>query len=44
VLGSCGDWLGLTWDIGHDAGANFGDTPVFEEYRDRIAHDLLPEN
>ena len=38
LLKSCGGWLGLTWDIGHDAAAGFNDTPVFEKFQDRIGH------
>ena len=38
LLASCGEWLGSTWDIGHDAGAGFADTPVLREHEDRIAH------
>ncbi len=38
LLSSCGGWVGLTWDIGHDAAGGFSDTPVFEEFEDRIAH------
>ena len=38
LLRSFDGWLGLTWDIGHDPAAGFGDTSVFEEYPDRIGH------
>ena len=32
------DRIQLTWDLGHDAGAGFEATPVFEEHTERIAH------
>ena len=38
VLNENGDWLKLTWDVGHDAGAGYGHRPVFEKFRDRIGH------
>ena len=30
--------IGLTWDLGHDAGAGFAARPVFEKHADRIQH------
>ena len=32
------DWLGLTWDVGHDADSGFAERSVFEQLQDRISH------
>ena len=38
VLRASGTQLGLTWDVGHDAGVGFSDRSVFEKLQDRIGH------
>ena len=38
LLSESGDWLKLTWDVGHDAGEGFRAGPVFEKFRERIGH------
>jgi len=31
-------WIGLTWDTGHEAGGDFQDRPILEQWEGRIAH------
>ena len=33
-----GNWLGLTWDVGHDAESEFAEQAVFEQLQERIGH------
>ncbi len=38
LLALDGDWIGLTWDVGHDAESGFSEQPVFEQLQNRISH------
>ncbi|MCK4850563.1 MAG: sugar phosphate isomerase/epimerase [Phycisphaerae bacterium] len=38
LLATADGWLGLTWDVGHDAGSGFAERAVFEQLQERISH------